>query len=91
MLNWLNVELSPKRYSVAETEIPGAGEEGDYNSVPRTLSLELCHLQNDSRMTTCSAETHFNIPLIVRIKATNRNLLEEKGEPKRIRTEVLLR
>ena len=49
-------------------------------------------------MVTCikmgSDESHFNVSLIVRDKvtktvSTNHNLFEEKGEPKRYRTEVL--
>ena len=41
-----------------------------------------------------SDESHFNVSLIVRNKVTrpcptNHNLSEEKGEPKRYRTEVL--
>ena len=42
-----------------------------------------------------SDESHFNVSLTVRDKvtkavSTNHNLSEEKGEPKRYRTEVLL-
>ena len=57
------------------------------------LSLR-CHHQNDFCIEIGSDESHFNVLLIVRDKVTRRcpqthNLLEEKGEPKRYRTEVL--
>ena len=49
--------------------------------------------QNDSNIKMGSDENHFNVSLIVRNKVTrqytNKQLFEEKGEPKRIRTEVL--
>ena len=57
------------------------------------LSLH-CHLQNDSCIKVGSDESHFNVSLIVRDKVTRRcpqtTTFEEKEEPKRIRTEVLL-
>ena len=59
------------------------------------LSLN-CHHQNDSCIKMGSDESHFNVSLTVRDKVTNKtvttnhNLFEEKGEPKRNRTEVLL-
>ena len=65
------------------------------------LSLH-CHHQNDSCIQIGSGESHFNVSLTVRDKVTNTTvsadhfslffffLFEEKGEPKRIRTEVLL-
>ena len=47
-----------------------------------------CHHQNESY------ESHFNVSLIVRDKVTRQGpqttIFEEKGEPKRNRTEVLL-
>ena len=53
-----------------------------------------CHHQNDSCIKTGSDESHFNVSLIVRDKVTRQcpqiTNFEEKGEPKRIRTEVLL-
>ena len=55
-----------------------------------------CHHQNDSRIKTGSDESHFNVSFIVRrdkshrTVSTNHNLFEQKGEPKRIRTEILL-
>ena len=56
------------------------------------LSLDYHH-QNDSCIKTGIDESHFNVSLIVRDKvtrlSTDHNLFEEKGEPKRYRTEVL--
>ena len=53
------------------------------------------HQQNDFCLKVGSDESHFNVSLIVRDEvtrqvSTNHNLFEEKGEPKRNRTEVLL-
>ena len=57
------------------------------------LSLHLHH-QNDSCIKMGSDESHFNVSLIVRDKVTRQcpqpTIFEEKGEPKRIRTEVPL-
>ena len=57
------------------------------------LSLH-CHHQNDSCIKVGSDESHFNVSLIVRDKVTRQcpqsTTFEEKGEPKRIRTEVPL-
>ena len=57
------------------------------------LSLH-CHHQNDSCIKMGSDESYFNVSLIVRDKVTRQfpqtTLFEEKGEPKRIRTEVPL-
>ena len=52
-----------------------------------------CHHQNDFCIKVGSYESHFNISLIVvRDKVTRQcpqtTIFEEKGEPKRIRTEV---
>ena len=64
------------------------GEEGEY--IPESLH---CHHQNDSCIKMGSDESHFNVSLIVRDKVTRQCLqtttFEEKGEPKRYRTEVL--
>ena len=67
------------------------GEQGDYNLY---LSLH-CHHQNDSCIKMDSDESHFNVSLIVRDKVTRQchaqtTIFEEKGQPKRIRTEVPL-
>ena len=57
------------------------------------LSLH-CHLQNDSCTKMGSDESHFNVSVgsdgqSHKTVSTNHNLFEEKGEPKRYRTEVL--
>ena len=59
----------------------------------RYLALH-CHHQNDYRIKMGSDESHFNVSVgsdgqSHRTVSTNHNLLEEKGEPKRYRTEVL--
>ena len=55
------------------------------------LSLH-CHHQNDSCIKMGSDESHFNVAITVRDKVTRQcpqtTTFEEKGEPKRIRTEV---
>ena len=57
------------------------------------LSLH-CHHRNDFCIKMGSDESHFNVSLIVRGKVTRQCLqttaFEEKGEPKRIRTEAPL-
>ena len=57
------------------------------------LSLR-CHHQNDSCVKVGIDESHFNVLVgsdgqSHKTVSTNRNLSEEKGEPKRNRTEVL--
>ena len=57
------------------------------------LSLH-CHHQNDSCIKMGSDESHFNVSVgsdgqSHKTVSTNHNLFEEKGEPKRYRTEVL--
>ena len=57
------------------------------------LSLH-CHYQNDFCIKMGSDESHFNVSVgsdgqSHKAVSTNHNLLEEKGEPKRYRTEVL--
>ena len=54
----------------------------------------LCHHQNDSCIKMGSDENHFNVSVgsdgqSHRTVSTDHNLFEEKGEPKRYRTEVL--
>ena len=61
----------------------------------RLLYLSLhCHHQNDSCIKMGRDESHFNVSLTVRDKVTRQcpqtTILEVKGEPKQIRTEVLL-
>ena len=55
------------------------------------LSLH-CYHQNDFCIKVGSDESHFNVSLIVMDKVTRQcpltTTFEEKGEPKRIRTEV---
>ena len=57
------------------------------------LSLQ-CHHRNDFCIKMGSDESHLNVSVIVRDKVTKQcpqtTTVEEKGEPKRIRTEVLL-
>ena len=53
-----------------------------------------CHHQNDSCVKVGSDESHFNASVgsdgqSHKTVSTNHNLFEEKGEPKRYRTEVL--
>ena len=62
------------------------GGEGDY------IPIANCHHQNDSYTKMGSDESHFNVSLTVRDKVTRQcpqtAIFEEKGELKRIRTEV---
>ena len=65
------------------------GEDGDYIY----LSLH-CHHRNDSCIKMGSDERHFNVSVgsdgqSHKTVSTNHNLFEEKGEPKRYRTDVL--
>ena len=64
------------------------GEEGNH------IPLTTCHHQNNSCIKMGSDESHFNVSLIVRDKVIRQcpqtTTLEEKGEPKRIQTEVPL-
>ena len=64
------------------------GEEGEYTHIATLSPL------NDSCIKMGSDESHFNISLTVGYKVTRQcpqtTSLEEKGEPKRIRTDVPL-
>ena len=64
------------------------GEEGDY------IPILHSHHQNDAYIKMGSDESHFNVSLLVRDKVTRQcpqtTTFEEKGEPKRYRTEVRL-
>ena len=66
------------------------GEEGDNISI----DTRLCHHQNGSCIKMGSDTSHFNVSLIVRDKVTRQcprtTTLEEKGQLKRIRTQILL-
>ena len=59
------------------------GGEGDY-----ILSLH-CHHQNDFRIKMGSNESHFNVPVGSEGQSHRTVSFDEKGEPKRYRTEVL--
>ena len=71
----------------------GRGREGEGEGEIIYLSLH-CHHQNDTCIKIGSDESHFNVSLSVRDKVTRHctqtTTFEEKGEPKRIRTEVSL-
>ena len=70
------------------------GEKGVWMWGKRVYLSLHCHHQNDSCIKMGSAESHFNVSLIVRDKVTRQcpqtTTFEEKGEPKQIRTEVIL-
>ena len=71
-------------------EVWRLGAEGDY--IPIAIH---CHHQNDFCIKMGSDESHFNVSVgrdgqSHKTASTNHNLFEEKGEPKRYRTEVLL-
>ena len=70
----------------------GGGMEGGKKEIIY-LSLH-CHHQNDFCIKMGSDESHFNVSVgsdgqSHKTVSTNHNLFEEKGEPKRYRTEVL--
>ena len=67
----------------------GGGGEGDYIY----LSLH-CHHPNDSCIKMGGDESHFDVSVgsdgqSHKTESTNHNLFEEKGQPKRYRSEVL--
>ena len=74
----------------------GGGGEGVWRLGKREilyLSLH-CHHQNDSCIKMGSDESHFNISVGSdgqghKTVSTDHNLFEQRGEPKRYRTEVL--
>ena len=73
------------------------GEGGGYGGGGRGKNIHLslhCHHQNDFCIKMGINESHFNVSLIVRDKVTRQcpqtTTFEDKGEPKRIQTEVLL-
>ena len=65
----------------------GGGGEGDYYTYRYTVTTRMTCIKMGSD------ERHFNVSLIVRDKVTRQcpqtTTFEEKGEPKRYRTEVL--
>ena len=73
----------------------GRGEGGKGGGEREIIYLSLhCHHQNDSCIKMGSDESHFHVSVgsdgqSHKIVSTDLNLLEEKGEPKRYRTEVL--
>ena len=71
----------------------GGSGVGGGEGVYRYLSLH-CHHQNDSCIKVDSDDSHFNVSLTVRDKATRQwpqaTTFEKKAEPKQIRTEVPL-
>ena len=69
-------------------EVGGGGGEIIYISLHR-------HRQNDSCLKVGSDESHFNVSLtvsdkITKQRSTNHDLFEEKGQPKRNRSEAIL-
>ena len=75
----------------------GGGREREYGGGGKRefiyLSLH-CHHQNDSYIKVGSDQSHFYVSFTVKDKVTNQcpqtTTFEEKGEPRRNRTEVLL-
>ena len=73
---------------------------GDGKGVTRWRKREIiylslnCHHFSDSSIKIGSDESHFNVLLIVRDKVPRQcpqtTICKEKGDPRRIRTEVLL-
>ena len=85
----LNVHRNHKAYYRRGEGGKGGMEVGERDII--YLSLH-CHHHNDSCIKMDSDENHFNVGSDGqrhRTVSTNHNLFEEKGEPKRYRTEVL--
>ena len=87
--------LNVHRNLIRDGEKGGGGEGvwrwGEREIVYRSLH---CHLQNDSCIKIGSDDSHYNVSVgsdgqSHKTVSANHNLLEEKGEPKRYRTEVL--
>ena len=73
----------------------GSGYEGGERGRREIIYLSLhCQHQNDSCIKMGSDESHYNVSLTVRDEVAGQcpqtTTFEEKGEPKRIRTEVLV-
>ena len=96
-----NANVSKYTWCLTSTEILGTGRRGGGGGgVWRLGEREIiylslhCRHQNDSCIKMGSDESHCNVSLIVRGKVktqcTQTTTFEEKGEPKRIRTEVPL-
>ena len=88
----LNVHLNHKAYY--GRRLGGGGGVWKWGKREIIYLLLHCDHQNDTCIKTGSDESHFNVSLIVRDKVTRQcpqtTTFEEKGEPKRIRTEVPL-
>ena len=86
----LNVHRNHKAYQGRGEGREGGMEVGEREII--YLSLH-CHHQNDPCIKMGSDESHFNVSLIARDKVTRHcpqtTTSEDKGEPKRSRTEVL--
>ena len=80
---------------IRDGEKGGRGYGGGGRGRLYSLATDLhCHHQNDSCIKIGSDESHFNVSggsdgQSHKTVSTNHNLFEEKGEPKRYRTEVL--
>ena len=90
----LNVYINHKAIRNGEKGGTGVWRWGKRETI--YLSLH-CHHQNDSCIKMGSGESQFNVSLIVKDKVTNKTVsvhrsqfFEDKGEPKRIRTEIPL-
>ena len=87
----LNVHRNHKTLRTGRMGGRGYGGGGKRESIYQSLH---CHHQNDSCIKMDIDGSHFNVSLIVRDKVTRQcpqtTTFEEKGEPKRIRTEVPL-
>ena len=81
------------RRVVSEEVLAGSGIPGGGERERLYVSLH-CHHHNDSCMKMGSDESHFNVSLIVRDKVTRQypqtTTVEEKGEPKLSRNEVVM-
>ena len=96
ILNIVNMMLN---FHKKRTAYQGRGEKGEKGGMEvgerEIIYLSLyCHHQNDSCIKMGSDEGHLNVSIgsdgqSHRTVSTNHNLFEEKGEPKRYRTEVL--
>ena len=92
----LNVHRNRKAISDGEKGWGyGDGGRGRFLHTHTHTPLSLyCHHQNDSCIKMGNDESHFNVSVVNdgqshKTVSTNHNLFEEKGEPKRYRTEVL--
>ena len=87
--------FSKQSWCLTSTETIRLIRDGEKGGKGKLIYLSLhCHHQNDSCIKMGSDESHFNVSSVVRVKVTRQcpqtTTFEEKGEPKRIRTEVPL-